>query len=102
MVLGDLNLSPWSPYFGDLLSSAGLRDSREGFGIQASWPTAVPLLRVPIDHVLYSPEVVINHRQIGPDVGSDHLPVVVDFSLPAASSRLHYPLPTAGAERPRP
>ncbi len=102
MVLGDLNLSPWSPYFGDLLSSAGLQDSREGFGIQASWPTAVPLLRVPIDHVLHSPEVAIHHRWLGPDVGSDHFPVVVEFSVPVAAGRLPTSSPAAAAELPAP
>lgn len=81
MLFGDLNTSPWSPYFQDLLSASGLRDSRQGFGIQATWPVAFPPARIPIDHCLVSPEIAVHERHIGPDVGSDHLPVIVDFSL---------------------
>jgi len=37
--------------------------------------------RVAIDHCLVSPEIAIRDRHIGPDVGSDHFPVVLDFAL---------------------
>jgi endonuclease/exonuclease/phosphatase (EEP) superfamily protein YafD len=83
MVLGDLNITSWSPFFQDLLRAAGLRDSRIGFGIQPTWPTGLPHFWVPIDHCLVSEEVVVHDRRIGPSVGSDHYPVVVDFSLAA-------------------
>lgn len=81
MLMGDLNVSPWSPYFQGLLSASGLRDSRQGFGIQASWPVEFAPVRIPIDHCLVSPEIAVHERQIGPDVGSDHFPVIVDVSL---------------------
>ena len=81
IVLGDLNTTSWSPYFQDLLAASGLRDSRRGFGIQASWP-ALPLpLRIPIDHCLISKELLVHDRRIGPSVGSDHRAVIVDFSV---------------------
>jgi len=50
LLLGDLNITPWSPIFKDFLRSTGLRDSREGFGLQASWPTWFPPAWIPIDH----------------------------------------------------
>ena len=81
VLLGDLNVSPWSPYFQDLLSASGLRDSRQGFGIQASWPTSFAFARIPIDHCLVSSEIAVHDRRIGPKMGSDHFPVVVDFSI---------------------
>ena len=81
LLLGDLNVTPWSPIFKDFLRSTGLRDSREGFGLQASWPTWFPPAWIPIDHGLISSEVVIHDRWIGPHIGSDHYPVVLDFSL---------------------
>lgn len=86
MVLGDLNITSWSPFFRDLLRKTGLRDSRNGFGLQPSWPTGLPLFWVPIDHCLVSPGVVVYNRQTGPNIGSDHYPVVVDFSVEARSS----------------
>lgn len=81
LVLGDLNLSPWSPWFSRLLADAGLRDSRRGHGIQPSWPAGWPLLWIPIDHVLFSDGIRIRHREIGPAIGSDHYPVIVDFHV---------------------
>lgn len=79
VVMGDLNLTSWSPEFGRLLASAQMRDSRDGFGLQPTWPAPLPFARIPIDHALVSPEVVVVGRRVGPDVGSDHLPVVVDI-----------------------
>ena len=81
LLLGDLNVTPWSPYFRRLLRESGLRNSAQGRGVCPTWPAFIPLLRIPIDHCLHSPGIGIAHRQTGPDVGSDHFPVVVDFVL---------------------
>ena len=53
----------------------------KGYGFQPSWPANNRLLRIPIDHVLHSPEIVIHDRVIGSTVGSDHFPVLVDFTI---------------------
>lgn len=82
MVLGDLNTTSWSPYFADLISDGELRDTRRGFGVQSTWPSAVPLLfRIPIDHCLVSSEIGVQARRVGSAVRSDHRPIVVDFWL---------------------
>lgn len=81
MVLGDLNTTSWSPFFRDLLRKTGLRDSRKGFGLQPTWPTMFPPLWIPIDHCLVSTGVVVHNRKTGPTIGSDHYPVIVDFSV---------------------
>lgn len=81
LVLGDLNMSSWSPYFGDLVRTTGLSDTRRGFGVLASWPSDVPFLRIPIDHALVSKGIRVVDRRLGPDVGSDHFPVILDFAL---------------------
>ena len=39
LMIGDLNTTSWSPYFGDLLQATRLRDSRPGYGVLATWPT---------------------------------------------------------------
>ena len=63
-----------------------LADVREatvdGFGLQPTWPAAAPWLGVPIDHVLASPSIGIRRREVGPDVGSDHRGVMVEFAMP--------------------
>jgi endonuclease/exonuclease/phosphatase (EEP) superfamily protein YafD len=81
LVLGDLNVTPWSPYLRDLLAGSGLRDSASGRGIQPSWPAGWLPLWIPIDHALFSEGIRIRHREIGPALGSDHYPVIVDFQV---------------------
>jgi endonuclease/exonuclease/phosphatase (EEP) superfamily protein YafD len=79
VIAGDLNTTPWSYYFQHLCES-GLRDSEQGLGPQPSWSKRMPLPLVPIDHVLYTEGVVIRNRRLGPDIGSDHLPVIFEIA----------------------
>lgn len=82
VLLGDLNLTPYSSYFGKLLQESCLQDSRQGFGVQGSWPTMFwlkPML-IPIDHCLVSPDLTVIERKILKDVGSDHLPVYIKLA----------------------
>jgi endonuclease/exonuclease/phosphatase (EEP) superfamily protein YafD len=81
LLAGDLNVTPWNPYFKRLLRNSGLSNSMQGRGIQTSWPTSFPPLRIPLDHCLHSPEIKIVQRTIGPHVGSDHFPLIVDFII---------------------
>lgn len=80
MVVGDLNMAPFSPTFAAFLARARLHDSLRGRGFHYTWPTSFPLLGIPIDHVLLSSgfEAVDYFR--GSDVGSDHFPVIVDIN----------------------
>jgi endonuclease/exonuclease/phosphatase (EEP) superfamily protein YafD len=86
LLMGDLNTTPWAPIFQDFLRSAGMRDSRRGFGLQITWPTYLPPLSIPIDHALVSPDITVRHLEVGPNVGSDHYPVILDFTLGAAKT----------------
>lgn len=79
VVAGDLNTTPWSYYFRHLCES-GLRDSEQGLGPQPSWSQRMPLPLVPIDHALYSKGVCIRNRHLGPDIGSDHLPLIFEIA----------------------
>lgn len=82
ILLGDLNTTPWSPYFAELLRSSGLRNSSQGRGLHGSWPAWMPWGRIPLDHCLVSPGLNVLGKSIGPNVGSDHLPVVIELQLP--------------------
>jgi endonuclease/exonuclease/phosphatase (EEP) superfamily protein YafD len=84
IVLGDLNTSPWSPWFKRFLREARLKNSSQGRGLFASWPVQFWPLRIPLDHCLVSPPIGVAAKTLGPDVGSDHLPIVVDLLLPPA------------------
>lgn len=81
VLLGDLNVTPWSSYFKRLLRESGLKNSSQGHGVLPTWPTFNPLLRIPIDYCLCSEGIKIVGRETGPDVGSDHFPVIVDFVI---------------------
>jgi endonuclease/exonuclease/phosphatase (EEP) superfamily protein YafD len=81
LLLGDINATPWCYPFQRLLSDSGLRDASQGRGILATWPTFLPIALIPIDHCLHSPGIYINREATGPSVGSDHFPLVVDFSF---------------------
>jgi len=80
VLVGDLNSSSWSPAFQEFLRDAGLRDTRLGRGVQPTWPAWLPMAQIPIDHALVSPGVRVHGRFVVGRVGSDHLPIVLDFS----------------------
>lgn len=80
IVAGDLNCTPWSYWFRRLLKQSGLRDASLGQGLQSTWnPTSLPLPGMMIDHVLVGAEIKVADRVVGPGIGSDHRPVIVDF-----------------------
>jgi endonuclease/exonuclease/phosphatase (EEP) superfamily protein YafD len=83
LLLGDLNMTPWSPSFHRFIEQSGLQDSTKGYGLQPSWPTHFSPLGIPLDHCLHSRDIHITHRRTGTRVGSDHLPLIIDFTLRA-------------------
>jgi endonuclease/exonuclease/phosphatase (EEP) superfamily protein YafD len=88
LLTGDFNETEWSyPYerlhgaLGDSFREAGL-----GFGHPypshvryGGWTVSVPLVR--IDYVFHSAELVALQAAVGPDGGSDHLPVVAELAF---------------------
>ncbi len=81
VVLGDLNCTPWSPRFQDLLRDGRLRDSGAHEVLRPTWPAALGVFGIPLDHCLVGPGVRLHARRIGPRVGSDHRPLIVEFGL---------------------
>lgn len=81
IVVGDLNMTSWSPAFADFIDAMGVRDTRKGFGVQGSWPAEAPGFRIPIDHCLVSKRFVIYSRKVGPKSGSQHLPIYALLEL---------------------
>lgn len=81
LVLGDLNTSPWGSAFRTFRKVSGLTDTSEGIGWQATWPTSMPFMLIPLDHAFVSPDLHVIGRHIGPQVGSDHFPLLVDLTF---------------------
>lgn len=84
VVVGDFNATPWSHPFRALMAATDLHNSQRGYGVEASFPTtSFFAFRVPIDHLLHSDDLVVSDRVLGPPMGSDHYPLVVDLWRPA-------------------
>ncbi|MEQ1775878.1 MAG: endonuclease/exonuclease/phosphatase family protein [Burkholderiales bacterium] len=82
VVVGDFNLTPWSPYFQQFITDSGLRDARAPRRFDHTWPVTFDNANIglAIDHTFAHPSLPMVKRTIGPDLGSDHLPVTVIFN----------------------
>jgi endonuclease/exonuclease/phosphatase (EEP) superfamily protein YafD len=83
-VLGDLNTTPWGFRFRELVARGTLMDSGVGRGLQPSfpaWPLGLMwLFGIPIDHCLFDEELVCTRRDLGPALGSNHRPLLVELA----------------------
>lgn len=84
ILMGDLNDTMWSSYHSPILQQANMMNARRGQGIVPSWPAWLVFkpLMIPIDHCLVSPEIIIVSVKAGKNIGSDHLPLVVELIVP--------------------
>lgn len=77
---GDFNSAPWTHAIRSI-GSAG--DFRLGSGFVTSWPSANPgFLRLPLDQLYLRGRVEADVRT-GPQLGSDHLPVLIELDITA-------------------
>lgn len=91
ILMGDFNLTPWSPYYRQLIETTKLHNTRLGFGILPSWPRPttdlslpswlIPLVNIPIDHCLVSQQFRVRQIYTGTNANSDHASLIVDLVL---------------------
>lgn len=82
ILIGDLNTTPYSPYFHELQKNSGLKNAMQGLRIQGTWPSDVPFfLRIPLDHLLVSSKICVIKQAICPNLGSDHMPILSHLRL---------------------
>jgi endonuclease/exonuclease/phosphatase family metal-dependent hydrolase len=74
-----LQAAPWTRTLRDALDTGHLRAALPGGLVSGSWPALVPPLRVSIDGCLVGNRVRAR-AELGPRVGSDHLPVLVELA----------------------
>ncbi|HEX2140159.1 MAG TPA: endonuclease/exonuclease/phosphatase family protein, partial [Woeseiaceae bacterium] len=86
ILVGDLNTTPWSPYYRQLASAAGLSNAALGHGYLPTWPAGFSLLKIPIDHCLVSDALRVVDFRTGEDFGSDHLAIVIDLAIAEESA----------------
>lgn len=79
IVAGDFNLTPWSYLFKKFERQSGLSAVT---GRNPTWPvTLVNLPQFAIDHIFTSSDVFAQNIQVGPRLGSDHLPLHGTFFI---------------------
>ena len=85
IMIGDWNITPFSPYFTDLLSNTGLKNAHSNMYTAPTWPSQFQLqiYQIPIDHILHKGELALIEKKRGPAMGSDHYPVIATYALPA-------------------
>ena len=86
IVVGDLNSSMWSDHYRPLEQRAGLHNARAGFGVLPTWPASFPALGIPLDHCLVSQHIAVLALRVGPDIGSDHLPLIARLGIAGAGA----------------
>lgn len=81
VILGDFNATPWCNGYKNLAKPLKLTNAREARGIFPTWPAffPLPLMRIPIDHVLLGGNITARDFRLGPHIGSDHLPVIAEI-----------------------
>ena len=89
LVAGDFNMSNQMSVYETLADRMGDSFREVGVGLGATWPAhavtnllrlQLPLLR--IDYIWHSRAFQPNSAEVGPFLGSDHLPLKVMFNLP--------------------
>lgn len=81
VIAGDLNATMWNRNYREFAERGGLHNARRGHGVGPTWPS-IGRLGVPIDHILATDPVRLRNFRVLESVGSDHLPVSAEFSLP--------------------
>ncbi|MEM9984075.1 MAG: endonuclease/exonuclease/phosphatase family protein [Bacteroidota bacterium] len=79
VVVGDFNLTSFHPTYQDFLQRLTLSDTRIGKGRQASWPAWAGSFGLCLDHALVSSHWEVVRREVGPFIGSDHLPLELEI-----------------------
>jgi endonuclease/exonuclease/phosphatase (EEP) superfamily protein YafD len=97
-IVADFNDTPFGRALRDFGAISGMRSAAAVSGLVTTWPARVAgvswpaPLRIAIDHCFVSRGVDIAAISAGPDIGSDHLPLVIDIAYG----------PRAGGEPARP
>jgi endonuclease/exonuclease/phosphatase (EEP) superfamily protein YafD len=86
VLIGDFNATPWCPGMRRFVDAQPDLDlARTGRGLLASWPAFYPFpFRIPIDELVVSRNIAVQDYRLGPDIGSDHLPMISTIALKGA------------------
>ena len=86
LIVGDLNITPWSAFYQDFIEESGLTNCRKGFGLNPTWPSWFFPMWIPIDHCLINNQLETTDFRVGNYNKSDHLPVIIDLRFTDSST----------------
>lgn len=86
LMAGDLNASVFSALLRDFAATSRLKSAGT---FTVTWPQRLrqfgyfqlPFLQLDLDHFFVTPNLKIIHKRRGPDLGSDHRPLLLDFEF---------------------
>ena len=87
LIGGDMNATPWSAAVGRIATETGTRalPQARGTWIFKWFPKSLtPWFGLPIDNIMASSEVTVHSAATQRPIGSDHLPILLEFSLDSA------------------
>lgn len=79
IVLGDFNVSPWTPIFRNFQKAGKLNNASQGFGFFPTWGGNSKILFTPIDHAFYKGRLEVTDFANVYLPGSDHQGILVRF-----------------------
>jgi len=65
----------------NFLTESALKNAVFGLKHKGTWPTEIPFLFSPIEHFLLNPALVPVDFEVGPNIGSDHLPIFLEIAV---------------------
>ena len=77
VVAGDFNATPWSPALRRFAQRLGL----SGYNVAATWPDLLGPFGLALDHILVSPDLTVDAIGAGPEIGSDHRPLIATIAV---------------------
>lgn len=80
ILIGDLNLTMYSPVYRRFFRDTGALNARAGFGPVGTWPAWLPVMRLPIDQCVVRGPSVVSCRTL-PSINSDHLPLLITLRI---------------------
>ena len=89
IVAGDLNDVAWSHTTRLFRRLSGLLDPRIGRGFFNTFPTHLPFLRFPMDHIFHSEQMRLQQLDVLESSGSDHYPIFARLYMNGSQQSTH-------------
>lgn len=79
IVIGDFNITQWSPIYQELESQLSLRNTLSGF--EHTWPSFFPVPIFQLDHILISNSMAVVQAEVLANIDSDHFPILSEIAI---------------------